>query len=236
MLPKKEWIENNQTKIKKLVEPDIVFDERKYIQTLLKTQYTPKQYHLNLLACYYVEKGKDFAFIQKRLMEMVKKRVIKKAADYNAPMNKWEQMIIAALRYSQVNKLKDKTIIHLSKTEMDLIMSQDTIKKQNVLFVIACLAKFDKAQIKVEDHRKNYAVLDFYKTKLNEKILRNFLEFKSTRQILDEFKRKGYIKLIKNAVYRVDFIEKVDEKDSILTVVCDYSLVQYLNKYAKKMG
>lgn len=219
------------------IREDYIFDERIYAKQILlsRDKVTPRQNELNMLASHYIENGKSVDYTKSHLLAFVKKRMsgdIESINKFNKSIPAWNKKILIATRFAQTNKLKEYDFVTISKAEIELIKSEKSIRKQNALFILIYLSKFNRLVLDKGEHRTTYVITDKYKVTQSRDTIAFLCGAKNVTRVLTHFEQKGLIKRIKG-YYEVLCINNEDEE---MKIKCNDELIEQLNTYLRENG
>ena len=127
----------------------IIFDEYKHVEKILNKGLETKRnnkFELQLIATYFREMGQSDSEIAENLHLFCKKYVL----NYNRV--KFYKIIDEKVRKSNKYKLKRAVAINITQNELDIILAEENLKCQKLMFVYLVLAKYYMSINKVDKY------------------------------------------------------------------------------------
>lgn len=197
----------------------IIFDEKKHAQEVIKngTQtIRNKNFELQLVANYLREEGYSDAYIEEELHRISKKCF----RDYNRIQ--MYKSIDQKVKKSKKGILKIALPVKIYKEEMDVILSEENIKCQKLMFVYLVLAKYYMSNVKSEKYYVGCKDNDIFKlcnmyTRKQEKL-----------DLMHYLTKKGYITPTLSMSSVVNYVK--ESGDVVLEIIPDYDMIYYFEK------
>lgn len=193
----------------------IIFDEEEYAIDIIENGSKNKSIFKDvaLLAKYFRYKNNTEEEIKNKLYVFCKNN----KKDFN--IIKDSDIIENIILESKKWKLRTKKYIDITKSEFDLISSENNIKVKKILFVLLVISKFYHDN-KSNDYYVNISDNDIFK------LCNMYVNKKNKIDLMYYITQKGYITPNIHMSIKINFVDNENEK--ILNMVVDESMCNYL--------
>ncbi|WP_299831272.1 hypothetical protein [uncultured Metabacillus sp.] len=157
----------------------IIFDEKKYAETMIKKGFQTKNkivYELNILAKYYFYKDLNDDEVKSKIIKFCEKYI----EHFN--LDEWFQIINRTVFAAKRGKFITGKVVNITQKELDVIDTLEDIREKKVVFVLLVLYKF-------YDYKKFEVVIeDLYrlsKLNINSKTKLKILQSLTSKELID---------------------------------------------------
>lgn len=198
----------------------IIFNEKEHVELILQKSFQTsrhKSFEMQLLATYWREQGQDDKEIENNLHLFCKQHL----NNYNRVA--FLKIIEEKVQKSKKRKLKVPTPINITQTELDIIMSEENLKCQKLMFVYLVLAKYYMSINHTDKYYVGCTDNDIFK-------LCNMYTRKQERlDFMHYLTKKGYIKPTLSMSSIVNYVN--EDSETVITLIPNNDMELYFEKY-----
>ena len=199
----------------------IILDEKDYAELILKKGIqtaSNKFYDLQLLAAYLEQAGCSDTEMEQRLHATCKRRI----KGYSRV--KFYSVIDGLIKRAKTFTFKESQPIKITKAELDVVLSEDSVKIRRLLFVYLVLAKYYMNNNHTDKYYVGASDVDIFKlARINS------VKVETRNEFMHEITKKGYITPTLSMSSIVNYVN--EDSEVVMEFKPDIDMEYHLEQY-----